>query len=328
MTWHEDRDKLLRSPINELELRIEGSDLEPLIAQLYRELDWHELPYKPPIYLSDEWGCPEGVPVIGVPFYLAHPQLARIELEIGESLETAEESIMYLRHEAGHAYNYAYRLFEEEGWAAMFGPYSRPYIEDYKPNPFSRDFVRHIAGWYAQKHPDEDFAETFAVWLTPDSDWRGAYAGTGALSKLEYVDRIMNSIGAVPPVVRPERRDLPVEEMMYTVGDHYERRSEPRVAVPRWFDGDLKLLFDATGEPAAPLVQQKRGDVISEVSYWTGVQHGVVRSLVDHLLERVRELDLRYDSGDEQSYMISLTAMVTTLVLNYLRHESFMPEKG
>jgi hypothetical protein len=326
MSWHEERDKLLHSPINTLELRIEGSELEPLIEQLYRELDARGLQYKPPIYLSDEWGCPEGVPIIGVPFYLAHPQLARIELELGESLETPEESIMYLRHEAGHAYNYAYRFFGAEEWTAAFGPYSRPYVEDYKPNPFSRDYVRHIAGWYAQKHPDEDFAETFAVWLTPGSNWRDAYAGTPALSKLEYVDRLMNTIGAAPPLVRPERRDLPVEEMAYTVGDHYERRSEPRVAVPRWFDGDLKLLFDAAGEPAGSLIESKRSQITGEVSYWTGVQAGVIRSLVEHLLERVVALNLRYDPKDEQTYMISFTAMVTTLALNYLHHSSFAGE--
>ena len=325
MTWHEERERLLGSRINELQLRIEGSDLEPLIDQLYRELDARGMQFKPPIYLTDEWGCPEGVPVIGVPFYLADRNLQQIERELQDAVETLDESLMYLRHEAGHAYNYAYRLYESEEWHRIFGPYSRPYIEDYKPNPFSRDYVRHIAGWYAQKHPDEDFAETFAVWLDPSSRWREVYEGSGALPKLEYVDRIANEIAALPPRVRPSKRDLPVEEMTYTVGDYYERRAEPRVTVPRWFDGDLRQLFEEHGDRAAPLLRQKRVDIIVEIAYWTGVQQPTVRALVDHLIERVEALQLCVDDADPQRFLISFASMVTTLALNYLHHASFVP---
>ena len=328
MSWHEERERLLHSRISELGLRIEGSALEPQVAQLYAELDAKALQFKPPIYLSDEWGCPEGVPVIGVPFYLANPQLAQIEQEIAENLETQDETMMYLRHEAGHAFNSAYVLYESEEWHKTFGPYSRPYIEAYRPDPFSRDYVHHIAGWYAQKHPDEDFAETFAVWLTPDSNWRDRYAGTRALAKLEYVHRVMREIGSAPPRVEPRARDLPVEEMTYTVEDYYSRfRREPVVEVPRWFDGDLRQLFEESGDPAAPLLRTRRRDVVDEITYWTGVQSSVVRSLVDHLIGRVDELSLCIDPRFPQRYLVSFTAMVTTLALNYLHHEAFAPSK-
>ena len=325
MTWREEREKLMAARISELDLRIEGSELEPLIAQLYRELDERRLAFKPPIYLTDEWGCPEGVPIIGVPFYLVHRELSQIEREVAENLETPEESILYLRHESGHAFNYAYKLYEEEEWHETFGPYSRPYLDDFRPNPFSRDYVRHIAGWYAQKHPDEDFAETWAVWLNPQSNWRSEYAGTGAMRKLEYVDRLAQRLTTEQPKVRPSKRDMPVEEMTYTVGDYYERRAEPRLEIPRWFDGDLKQLFGMSGSSAAPLLREKRLDFINEVTYWTGVHPPVVRSLVDHLIGRVEELDLKVRDGSEH-YMISFTAMVTTLALNYLHHSSFAPE--
>jgi hypothetical protein len=327
MTWHEDRDRLLQSRINELDLRIEGSELEPLIQQLYLELDKVGMQFKPPIYLSDEWGCPEGVPMIAVPFYLANPSLARIEQEIADHLETAEESMMYLRHEAGHAYNYAYVLYESEEWHRIFGPYSRPYLESYKPNPFSRDYVRHIAGWYAQKHPDEDFAETFSVWLTRNSNWREEYAGSGALRKLEYVDRVMGELGSTPPKVRPSSRDAPIEEMAYTVADYYKSRRPPRIEIPRWFDGDLKQLFEESGDPAAPLLRLHRMEIIHEITYWTGVQTAIVRSLVDHLIDRVDALSLCVRVGEPRRYLISFSAMVTTLALNYLHHSSFVPER-
>ena len=330
MSWHEERERLMRSRISDLDLRIEGSEIEPLVNRLYEELDRAGLKFKPPIYLTDEWGCPEGVPIIGVPFYLARPELSRIEEEIAEDLETLAESMMYLRHEAGHAFNYAYVLYEDEEWHRIFGPYSRPYIENFKPNPFSREFVRHIAGWYAQKHPDEDFAETFAVWLDPKSDWREEYAGSPALAKIEYVDRVAKRFGDQMPKIQPRKRDEPVEEMRYTVSDYYAHRRESRLQIPRWFDGDLKQLFE-TGKkdghsPAEPLLRSKRHDVISEVAYWTGVQMGIVRSLVDHLLERIAALDLQVVDADQQRYVISFIAMVTTLATNYLRHEQFVPE--
>lgn len=326
MSWREDRDKLMHARISDLGLRIEGSELEPLIGELYRELDQHGFDFKPPIYLTDEWGCPEGVPIIGVPFYLVKPELSKIEMEVAENLETPEESMMYFRHEAGHAYNYAYKLYEEEEWHNTFGPYSRPYLDEFRPNPFSRDYVRHIAGWYAQKHPDEDFAETFAVWLDPESNWRSEYQGTAAMRKLEYVDRLMGRIAKQQPKVRPNRRDLPVEEMTYTVGDYYERRAEPRIEIPQWFDGDLKQLFDKFGEAAAPVLRGKRLDFVNEITYWTGVHPPVVRSLVDHLIDRVEALDLRLLDKQSERYVISFTAMATTLVLNYLHHAAFVPE--
>lgn len=331
MSWHEERERLMRSRISDLDLHVEGSELEPLVRKLYEELDRAGMQFKPPIYLTDEWGCPEGVPIVGVPFYLARPELSRIEQEIAENLETKDESMMYLRHEAGHAYNYAYVLYEDEEWHRVFGPYSRPYMENYKPNPFSREYVRHIAGWYAQKHPDEDFAETFAVWLDPSTNWREEYKGSPALSKLEYVDRTMRRIATLPPKVQPRRRDAPVEEMRYTVSDYYAHRREARLQIPRWFDGDLRQLFETDkrqGNTAAePLLRTTRLDVINEVAYWTGVQMSIVRSLVDHLLERIAALDLQVIEAEKQRYMISFVAMVTTLATNYLRHEQFVPEK-
>ncbi|HEX7420085.1 MAG TPA: hypothetical protein VF505_09375, partial [Thermoanaerobaculia bacterium] len=126
-------------------------------------------------------------------------------------------------------------------------------------------------------------------------------------------------------------RDEPVEEMRYTVSDYYAHRQESRLQIPRWFDGDLKQLFETEKKdghcPAEPLLREKRDDVIAEVAYWTGVQMGIVRSLVDHLLERISALDLQVIESDRQRYVISFIAMVTTLATNYLRHEQFVPER-
>ena len=137
-------------------------------------------------------------PVIGIPFYLADPKLQRLESEMND-IEDTRQIMMYMRHEAGHAFNYAYALYKTEEWRNLFGPFRRPYRDNYKPVPFSRQFVRHMEGWYAQKHPDEDFAETFAVWLTPRSNWRKRYKGWGAMKKLLYMDRIGRKFGDADP---------------------------------------------------------------------------------------------------------------------------------
>src|SRR5205809_6237194 len=162
--------ELLGKRISQLGLKLEGSPVERFVHQLQRELERKGLRrFRPVCYLTDEWGCPSGQPVIGVPFYLADPALARLERAMND-LEDEQEIMMYLRHEAGHAFNYAYRLYTTPEWRARFGPYNRRYRDHYPPVPFSRQHVRHIARRFAQKHPDEDFPETFAVWLTPRPD--------------------------------------------------------------------------------------------------------------------------------------------------------------
>ncbi len=321
--WEGERRTLLGKRISELGLSLKGTRLEELVNGLYEELSNRGLRFMPPVYLSDQWGCPDDTPLIGVPFYLADPRLARIEAEEAIEVENETDIMRYLRHEAGHAFNYAYRLYDRADWRQLFGPYSRPYRERYRADPFSRAYVRHILGWYAQKHPDEDFAETFAVWLTPDLDWRREYAGWEALAKLEYVDRVMSEVAEERPevpVVTPD--DLPVEAMDYTVEEHY-RGGE--LAVPatdhRHFDGDLRTIFSAAdiapgGEVAAEFLRRHRREIVSRIAYWTGEGTVPVRRFVDLLVERVDALELRV-RGLEASTLIELTAFGTAVMMNF-----------
>ncbi len=148
--WERERGVLLGRRISELGLSLRGTTLETLVQQLYAELDAKDVAFHPPVYLSDQWGCPEGTPIIGVPFYLADTRLSRIEQEVAIEVESERDSMRYLRHEAGHAVNYAYRLHERGDWRALFGRYDAPYRDRYHVDPFSRDHVRHILGFYAQ----------------------------------------------------------------------------------------------------------------------------------------------------------------------------------
>ena len=321
--WESERQNLLTRQISELGLAIPGTRVERMVDQLYAELDAKGLRFHPPVYLSDQWGCPDGTPLIGVPFYLADPRLERIEDDFAEGIESDQESMRFLRHEAGHAFNYAYRLYDRADWRMTFGPYSRPYRERYQADPFSHDYVRHILGWYAQKHPDEDFAESFAVWLTPDLDWRKAYEGWPALAKLDYVERVMREVAdEEPEVPSPTDDDLPVTAMRYSLADHYRSMSTKLPLTDSTiFDGDLHNIFGTEEESpgsqsAADFLDSHRREIVGRISYWTGESASAVRQLLDMLRARVAHLGLRV-RGLEASTLIELTAFGTAVIMNY-----------
>ena len=321
-SWESERDQLLGRRISELGLAIHGTRVERLVARLYDELGERGVAFRPPVYLSDQWGCPDGTPVIGVPFYLADERLERIEAEHAGAVESDDEAMRYLRHEAGHAVNYAYRLHARDDFATVFGDYGRPYEEHYAADPLSREHVRHILGWYAQKHPDEDFAETFAVWLTPGTDWRTDYAGWGALRKLEWMERVIHEIaGETPQVAAISDDDLPVEAMQWTVAEHYADDEALPLGDARQFDGDLRRVFarsaDApSGELASRFVARHTGELVTRITYWSGAGPAAVRSLLEALACRATALDLRV-AGLEAATLIELTAFGTAVMMHW-----------
>ena len=323
--------EILDKPIRDLGLRLEGTPLESFVQRLYRELESKGLAkFRPTVYLTDEWGCPSGEPTIGIPFYLANPQLAQLEREMND-LEDEREIMMYLRHEAGHAFNYAYRLHRTAEWKALFAPFRRPYRENYRPVPFSRNYVRHLAGWYAQKHPDEDFAETFAVWLTPKSGWRKRYRGWGAMAKLQYMDRIARELGNSDPVRRRGSPDITVDEMEGTVAEFYRQSNGQEILVSDMpLDADLADIFNVskrrkkTIRPAQEFLHEHRKSVVDKIAYWSGVPRPLVRTLLETIERRLGELDLRADPRREAEHLAELTAYATTLALNYMTRGKFV----
>jgi hypothetical protein len=322
---------LLAQQISQLGLKLEGSPVERYVHDLYRELESKGLRrFRPRVYLTDEWGCPSEEPIIGIPFYLADPKLARLEQEIDE-VEDAREIHMYLRHEAGHAFNYAYKLYETPEWRELFGPFNRPYRERYRPLPFDRRFVRHIEGWYAQKHPDEDFAETFAVWLTPRSRWRQRYRGWPAMRKLRYIERVARTVGDTEPMVRIASTDITVEEMHMTVEEFFRAMQPAAERVDVALENDLTDFFVRGRRrrgvrPAADFVRQHRADLINKIEYWTGVRRSVVRALVERIEDTARRLAMAVETSREPAVLIELTTYATTLTMNYLTHGSFVPK--
>ncbi len=327
-----DRETLLRAKIKDLQLHLAHTPLQKHINTLYAELESKGIAFRPQCYLSDQWGCPSGVPVIGIPFYLADPKLHSLEEEFYGGVESEQEIMMYLRHEAGHALNYAYQLYDTEEWKKLFGDYGKPYHDDYKAKPFSRKYVIHISGWYAQKHPDEDFAETFAVWLTPGSDWQRRYQGWGALKKLVYVDETLQRVGQLPAPVTLDARDADVSEMEETVLDHYKQRKlEEKIdlQLTEQFDAYLLHLFERAGSApidAETLLRAETQSLLQAVTRYSGVGRPVVKALLDHMIERVVALHLTIHIQKTREYLTQLTALLTTLAMNFLYTDRFFED--
>jgi hypothetical protein len=327
-SWETVRYELLNTRICDLDLRVRGSLIEPYCRRLFEELSAKRLGFRPRFYLTDCWGCPDGVPVIGVPFYLADSRLARIEREQSGYLESEQQMMMLLRHEAGHAFNYAYKLYSYLGWEETFGTYSQPYREAFRPDPLSRDFVRHIdhhmhGRTYAQKHPDEDFAETFAVWLTPNSGWRQRYRSWPALRKLRYVDLLMKEIRKQPPKRRAGKLCSPVKEMDIVLAKHYGRRAEQyRAAAQGYVDDKLRDAFPPIcsrgAVSVAEFLRKHHEALIVRVARWSGLAEGAVHNLLAKLQDRADALDLSFPRQELSAKLIDVTALVTSLATNFV----------
>ena len=318
---------LLSKKINELALKIDGTPVERLVFQLYQELERAGISIKPKTYLSDGWGCPNRVPVIGIPFYMVDSKLCSLKSQLtGIEPEDDTEVMMILRHEAGHAFNYSYRLYRSLKWRKLFGQFSLPYKEKYKVIPFSARFVRHVPGWYVQRHPDDDFAETFAVWLTPGSDWRKRYDNTQAMIKLLYVDKMVKRYGKKPAVVTSGKLDMPIEEMTMTLGTWYRNQKKRRhIVLHPILNEDLKRLFPAKeGQLAIDILRANRQQLIRDVHLWTGIERQTLIALFDELLKRVRLLELKIETDQTAVLMASMSVFVTTLVMNYLDRGQFI----
>ncbi|MBK7642957.1 MAG: hypothetical protein IPJ19_07885 [Planctomycetes bacterium] len=318
-------EELLEQNIARLGLKLEGTGLEAHVQQLYAELDLQGLAFHPPCHLGDEWFCPVGIPAIFVPFFLAHPRLRELErkqiLEVEG--ETSEWFMKLLRHEAAHAYSYAYRLQHKKKWQEQFGLASTEESDTYRPRPYSKSYVIHLDDWYAQSHPDEDWAETFAVWLTPGLDWRERYKGWKALQKLEYTEELMRSLAGKPPVHAPQYRVSENNFLNLKLKTFYARkRREYADSFPDFYDNDLRKLFPAQAEnegteKASTYLRRRRRQVVNAVARWSNEHKFRIDQLLRRILSRCDELALRVQAPDP-NLDLQVAAYVTSLTKNYL----------
>ena len=314
--------ELLERRISTLGLKLEGTALEALIRQLYDELSAKGLVFHPPTHIGDEWFVPIGIPAIFIPFFLAHDRLRALERTMMLEVEggTPEWFMKLMRHEAGHAYSYAYQFQRKKKWQQCFGQTSDEETPNtYRPRPFSRSYVMHLEDWYAQSHPDEDFAETFAVWLTPGLDWRKQYGDWRALEKLEYVDELMRSLVGTLTVHQPPYRVADYNCLNVKLKTYYARkRKVNEEAYPDFYDADLRELFGASaGIKASAYLRRRRRRLLNAISQWTNEKKFTVNELLARLTSRCDELGLHVLNDDPQQDF-RVTAFITTLVINYL----------
>lgn len=326
-TWSNER--LLQLRIKDLGLTIEGTWLEPRIDALYETLERRGFRLRPHIWLSEEWFSPLGVPGFAIPFYLAHPRLMRLERSQMLDVEggTRDEFMRIMRHETGHAIQHGYQLQRRREWQRLFGKSSQRYPEYYRPNPASKRYVQHLRLWYAQSHPDEDFAETFAVWLRGSrSEWRRRYAGWPALRKLEYVDELMSEICDTPALVKTkERMDL-ASRLTRTLAQHYaERKAKYTEALPDIYDRDLRRIFSDSpthrNQPlASAFLRRNRAEIRRMVAKWTGEYEFALDVVLGQMIRRARELRLRAVGGDRQ-LRIDFAVLLTVQTVHTLYSE-------
>ena len=320
-------EELLDSRICDLGVSVDSEWLKPKLDKLYQELEARGIRYRPHAWLSDEWFSPDGIPGIAVPFCLAHPRLKALERKQMHEIEggTAKWCLQILRHEAGHALDTAFRLHRKAVYKKLFGNYHAPYPDSYRPRPDSKKFVLHLEPWYAQSHPSEDFAETFAVWLKPNSGWRKEYDGWHALKKLQLVDDLMNDLKGQAVKVRSRAKVDPITRNRTLLRDYYRERHEKYTQRrPMSFDHDLNRLFSAKssnkqvrGSSAAVFLQQNRGELSRVVAQWTGEYRYNVSQVLREMIERCRELELRV-TGPAAEVKQRAMVMLTVQTMNYL----------
>lgn len=322
-TWPDEQ--LLDLKMADLPIAIGGTVLEDWIGQLRAELADRGLDFPLHFYLSDEWFTADGRSAIAIPFYMAHPRL--MKLEQAQMLEVEggdhEWCLRILRHETGHAIDNAYRLRRRTRRREIFGSSAKPYPEFYTPKPYSKSFVLHLDAWYAQSHPDEDFAETFAVWLTPGSQWAQRYAGWKALKKLEYMETLMAGLGGKPAPVTSTDEVEPARVIQRTLRQHYrKKRRYYGVDYPNFYDRDLRRIFSDAPEyaahaTAAGFLGRIRRQVRQVVASWTGMYQYTIDQVLEEMIARCRELKLRV-AGPEDQARQEFTVLLTVQAMNYL----------
>jgi len=322
-TWSDQ--KLLDTRICDLGVKLKGTWLESCIEQLYEELERRDLPLRPHFWLSYEWFSPDGVPGIALPFYLAHPRLTRLERRMMLEAEgsSREECMKILRHECGHALQHAFGLQRRRRWQELFGPSSRKYPSFYHPKPLSRRYVQHLRLYYAQSHPDEDFAETFAVWFQPRAMWKKRYEGWPALKKLEYVDELMEELRGETPEVRTRMIVDPVRAIRRTLRDFYKEKQEfYQTSYPASYDRDLKRLFSSEAryrdhESASAFLRRHRAAIRRLVARWTGEYQFTLDQVMNDMIGRCRELKLRV-VGSERQLRMDFAVLLTVKTMHFL----------
>ncbi len=317
--------ELLELKFSDLGLKIQGSRVESVVERLYKELRKKGLPFEPHVWVSEDWFSVDGIPGIAIPFFVVNERLARLQKKLLFDAEgfAERECIKLLRHETGHAIDNAYRLRKSRKRQKLFGLSSTPYPEEYAPRAYSRKYVVHLNSWYAQAHPDEDWAETFAVWLNPHSNWRKRYARWPAVNKLKLVDEIMGEISNQRPSVNKKAEPGSIKRSRRKLKTYYSEKIED-LGLDQGFYMDPLLfrLFSneadfAGNKLASQFINQEKKLIREKVSRWTGQYKYTIDQMLKEVIISCREKKLRLTKSERET-RLDLVGMLTAQTLNYI----------
>jgi hypothetical protein len=318
--------ELLSIRFSDLPIRLAGTPVEQRARQVFSELGQRHIRVRPSIWLSEEWFNPDGTVGFAIPFYLAHPRLIRLERRLMLEAEGAStlEALRILRHETGHAIDEAFQFYRRPEYARVFGPPQRPYPSSYAVRPYSRRYVVHLNAWYAQAHPVEDFAETFATWLRPKRQWRRQYRDWPAIEKLEAVDAWLAEWRDKPPLISNRRPEGEISQNERTLSEHYEeKRAFYAVGATTKFDSELRRIFAGPDEarrsngrlpPATSILRTIRSPVRKELARPLGVPAYTVDQVLRQLIQRARALNLKHSHPTARTIdkVVRLVSRATT----------------
>jgi len=298
--------ELLSTRFCDLPIRLQGTPVEHRARKVFSELQGRHIRVRPSIWLSEEWFNPDGTVGFAIPFYLAHPRLIRLERRLMLEAEGASEgeALRILRHETGHAIDEAFQFYRRPEYTTVFGSPKRRYPSSYAVKPHSRRYVVHLNAWYAQAHPVEDFAETFATWLRPKRQWRRQYRDWPAIEKLEAVDEWLKEWRDKPPLISNRRAEGQLYKNERTLSEHYEeKRAFYGVDASAKFDSELRRIFVGSNgpartngwlPPATSILRTIRSPVRKELARPLGVPAYTVDQVLRQLIQRARALNLRH----------------------------------
>lgn len=327
--------ELLQLRFCDLPIELSGTPVSQRAARVFNELSDRQIIVRPSTWLSEEWFNPDGTVGFAIPFYLAHPRLIRLERRLMLEAEGASEreALRIIRHETGHAIDEAFQFFRRPEYVAVFGSPLRQYPSFYAVKPHSRRHVVHLNAWYAQSHPVEDFAETFATWLRPKRLWRKQYRDWPAIEKLEAIDAWLSECRNVRPAVSNRRPQGELIRNERRLAEHYEeKRAFYGVETSSKFDDDLKRIFVAPTEmrtngrapSATSILRTIRSPVRKELARPLGVPAYTVDQVLRQLIHRARALNLKH-SRPTATTIEEVVKLVSRTTMDILKNSPRLP---
>ena len=296
-------DILLKLKISDLPLNIKKSYVYPYILQVIEELKNHKINFKMNMWFADEWFVADDTVGMGVPFYMLDLKLIKMEKKhVGfVDGETKQECLNIIRHEIGHVLDNAFKIRQREDFKKIFGDAAKKYPKSYDYKKYSKKFVRNIKDGYAQGHPVEDFAETFAVWLDPNSCWKSKYKLWPAYKKLLYVDKLIKGFKNKKQVVfKKESFDLAADSKI-TLKKYYsiKKRLYGQNGDDFW-DSSLKKVFSGSkikSPTAYEFLTENRVEIINRLHCHENIRKYRLKKIYTQLRDRSKRLNLKVGSN-------------------------------